>query len=44
VLEGANLMITLSYSLVEILALMAVVYWIAFVSARGTIFDKVIGE
>lgn len=36
--------ITLSYSPVEILSLMAVVYWIAFVSAKGTLFDKVIGE
>lgn len=36
--------IALSYSPVEVLAFMTVVYWIAFVSAKGTLFDKVIGE
>ena len=42
--QFAVLEIAISYSPLDFLALLAIVYWVAFVSAKGAIFDRVIGE
>lgn len=34
----------LSFSPVEVLSLLAVIYWISFMAEKGKMFDKMIGE
>lgn len=34
----------LSFSPVEVLSLLAVIYWISFIAEKGKMFDKMIGE
>lgn len=35
---------TLSFSPIEVLSLVAVIYWISFITEKGKMFNKVIGE
>lgn len=35
---------TLSFSPVEVLSLIAIIYWISFMTEKGKMFDKMIGE
>ncbi len=35
---------TLSFSPIEVLSLLAVIYWISFITEKGKMFNKVIGE
>ena len=34
----------LSFSPIEVLSLVAVIYWISFITEKGKVFNKVIGE
>lgn len=35
---------TLSFSPIEVLSLLAVIYWISFITEKGKVFNRVIGE
>ena len=34
----------LSFSPIEVLSLLAVIYWISFITEKGKMFNKIIGE
>lgn len=38
------LAVALAFSPLEVLSLIAIVYWLSYVIARGKMFDKMIGE
>lgn len=38
------LSVTLSFSPIEVLSVVAIIYWISFITEKGKMFNKVIGE